>query len=102
MSRENLLREVDDLVNESLPRRIEETLKGDFFAQEARSFINNGIDNALSRPLPAVMGTVDPEQLDRLKSQVTRSVLSVMQGEEMMRGISGYHYRHARQTPAAL
>ena len=90
VSRENLLREVDDLVNESLPRRIEETLKGDFFAQEARAFINTGIDNALARPLPAVLGTVDPEQLDRLKAQVTRSVLSVMQGEEMMRGISGY------------
>ena len=90
VSRENLLREVDDLVNESLPQRIEETLKGDFFAQEARSFISNGIDNALARPLPAVIGTVDPEQLNRLKAQVTRSVLSVMQGEEMMRGISGY------------
>ena len=90
VSRENLLREVDDLVNESLPQRIEETLKGDFFSQEARSFISNGIDNALSRPLAAVIGTVDPEQLDRLKAQVTRSVLSVMQGEEMMRGISGY------------
>ena len=89
VSRENLLREVDDLVNESLPQRIEETLKGDFFAQEARSFISNGIDNALARPLPAVIGTVDPEQLNRLKAQVTRSVLSVMQGEEMMRGISG-------------
>ena len=90
VARENLLREVDDLVNESLPQRIEETLKGDFFAQEARSFISNGIDNALARPLPAVIGTVDPEQLNRLKAQVTRSVLSVMQGEEMMRGISGY------------
>lgn len=90
VSRENLLREVDDLVNESLPQRIEETLKGDFFAQEARSFINNGIDNALARPLPAVIGTVDPEKLERLKSQVTRSVLSLMQGEEMMRGVSGY------------
>lgn len=90
ISRENLIREVDDLVNESLPQRIEETLKGDFFAQEARSFINNGIDNALARPLPAVIGTVDPEKLDRLKSQVIKSVLSVLQGEEMMRGISGY------------
>ena len=90
VSRENLLREVDDLVNESLPRRIEETLKGDFFAQEARSFINNGIDNALSRPLPAVIGTIDPDQLDRLKTQAARSVLSLIQSDEMMRGISAY------------
>lgn len=90
VSRENLLREVDDLVNESLPKRIEETLKGDFFAQEARSFINTGIDNALARPLPTVIGAVNPDQLERLKAQVTRSVLSVIQGEEMMRGISSY------------
>ena len=90
VSRENLLREVDDLVNESLPRRIEETLKGDFFAQEAKAFISNGIDNALARPLPAVIGTVNPDQLAKLKGQVTRSVLSVLQGEEMMRGVSAY------------
>jgi len=85
-----LLNEVDDLVNESLPKRIEETLKGDFFAQEARAFINNGIDNALARPLPAVIGSVDPEQLDRLKRQVTRSVLTLIQNDEMMRGVSSY------------
>jgi uncharacterized membrane protein YheB (UPF0754 family) len=90
VSRGNLLREVDDLVNESLPRRIEETLKGDFFAEEARAFINTGIDNALARPLPSVIGAINPDQLERLKSQVTRSVLSVIQSEEMMRGISAY------------
>jgi uncharacterized membrane protein YheB (UPF0754 family) len=90
VSRENLLHEVDDLVNESLPRRIEETLKGDFFAQEARAFISNGIDNALSRPLPAVIGTIEPDELDRLKTQVSRFVLSTAQGDEMMRGISSY------------
>src|SRR6185503_11237541 len=56
VSRENLLGEVDDLVNESLPRRIEETLKGDFFAEEARNFINTSIDSALQRPLPEVIG----------------------------------------------
>jgi uncharacterized membrane protein YheB (UPF0754 family) len=90
VSRENLLREVDDLVNESLPKRIEETLKGEFFAQEARSFISAGIDNALSRPLPAILGAVDPDQLGRLKSQVKRAVLSLIRGDEMMRGISAY------------
>ena len=90
VSRENLLSEVDDLVNESLPRRIEETLKGDFFAQEAQAFIGKAIDNALARPLPSVIGAVNPDQLDRLKAQVGRSVLSLIQGEEMMRGISAY------------
>ena len=39
VSRENLLKEVDDLVNDSLPKRIEETLRGDFFADEAKNFL---------------------------------------------------------------
>lgn len=90
VSRENLLGEVDTLVNESLPRRIEETLKGDFFADEARVFIANSIDNALARPLPELLGTINPEQLERLKVQITKVLLGLLQGEETMRGISAY------------
>jgi uncharacterized membrane protein YheB (UPF0754 family) len=90
VSRDNLLSEVDDLVNESLPKRIEETLKGDFFAEEARGFIGTAIDNALQRPLPAVIGTINPEQLDRLKTQVTSAILKLIRGEEMRRSLSAY------------
>lgn len=90
VSRDNLLKEVDDLVNESLPRRIEETLKGDYFAVEAQSFINTAIDNALSRPVPELLGKIAPEQLAGLKMQITNGVLSLLQGEEMMRGVSAY------------
>ena len=90
VSRDNLLGEVDDLVNESLPRRIEETLKGDFFAQEARSFIHSSIDGALARPLPEVIGTINPDQLDRFKEQITAGVLSLLRGEAMLRQISAY------------
>lgn len=90
VSRDNLLDEVDDLVNESLPRRIEETLKGDFFASEARTFIGTSIDNALARPLPDLIGTVKPEQLESLKTQISRSLLSLFQSEETLRGVSGY------------
>ena len=90
VSRENLLGEVDDLVNESLPRRIEETLKGDFFAEEARNFIDSSIDSALARPLPDVVGKINPEQLERLKEQIARAVLSLLRGDEMMRQISAY------------
>ena len=90
VSREMLLGEVDDLVNESLPKRIEETLKGAFFAEEARNFIGSSIDNALAKPLPAVIGVVAPNQLVRLKQQVTKSVLSLLQSEETMAGITKY------------
>ena len=90
VSRDTLLSEVDDLVNESLPKRIEETLKGDFFAEEARGFIGAAIDKAMTRPLPDVIGKVNPEQLDRLKSQISTAVLNLIRGEEMRRSISGY------------
>jgi len=90
VSRENLLKEVDALVNESLPRRIEDTLRGEFFADEARSFIGSSIDNALAKPLPVMLGAIDPDQLARLKQQIVRSVLSLVRGEEMMAGITSY------------
>jgi len=90
VSRDNLLKEVDTLVNESMPRRIEETLKGDFFAEEAGAFINGSIDNAMSRPLHDVIGKVNPEQLERLKEQVTRSIVKLLRGDEMQRHISAY------------
>ena len=90
VSRENLLREVDDLVDESLPKRIEETLQGDFFAEEAQSFVGKSIDNALARPLPDIIGQVAPDQLERLKSQLTLNIVRVLQGEQMQRSISVY------------
>ena len=90
VSRDNLLGEVDDLVNESLPRRIEETLKGDFFAEEARNFIDSSIDNALERPLRDVAGKINPDQLERLKDQIAGGAMSLLRGEEMFRQITAY------------
>jgi len=90
VSRENLLQEVDQLVNESFPKRIEETLRGTFFAEEARSFISTNIDSAMSRPLSVVIGKVAPDQLTRLKEQVTRSVLSLLQSEQTTSGVAVY------------
>jgi uncharacterized membrane protein YheB (UPF0754 family) len=90
VSRENLLSEVDDLVNVSLPKRIEETLRGEFFAEEARKFIASGIDNAMARPLPALLGQIAPEQLERMKDQITRAVVSMLQSDETMAGVSTY------------
>ena len=90
VSRENLLGEVDDLVNDSLPKRIEETLRGDFFAQEAKGFLDSTIDNTLERPLPELIGKIAPEQLASLKAQINKNVLALLQGDEMMSSISGY------------
>jgi len=90
VSRDNLLKEVDDLVNESLPKRIEETLRGDFFAVEAQNFLNTTIDNTMSRPLPDLIGKIAPEQLERLKEQISKNVLKLLQGEEMTTSVSAY------------
>ncbi len=90
VSRENLLREVDELVNESLPRRIEETLRGDFFASEARNFIDTAINNALKRPIPDIIGKIAPEKLENFKAQISKNVLSMVQGEEVMNSLSAY------------
>ncbi len=90
VSRETLLREVDDLVDDSLPKRIEETLQGDFFAEEAASFVSETIDSTLKRPLPDLIGTIAPGQLESLKSQITKSILKVLQSKEMQNSISAY------------
>ena len=90
VSRENLLGEVDDLVNESLPKRIEETLRGDYFAQEARNFLDSAISNAAAQPLSEVIGKIAPAQLEKIKLQIIKGVLSILQGEEMQHSISAY------------
>ena len=82
--------EVDELVNETLPKRIEETLRGTFFADEARTFISTSIDNALAKPMQEVVGRIAPEQLDRLKAQITQYLLSILQSEETLSGINSY------------
>lgn len=90
VSRENLLKEVDDLVNENLPKRVEDTLRGAFFAEEARNFLDKTIDNALARPLPEIIGNIAPEQLENLKSQISKAAFSLLQGDEMMNSVSAY------------
>src|SRR6185437_6454284 len=56
ISRERIHREVDDLVNKTLPKRVEEYLRGEAFEQEAESFLNATIDNVLARPLNESLG----------------------------------------------
>lgn len=90
VSRENLLKEVDDLVNESLPKRIKETLKGDVFAEEAKGFIDSSIENALSRPLSELVGTIQPSQLESVKRQISSSVLGLLRGDALNAQIERY------------
>ncbi len=83
VSRDKLLNEVDELVNESLPKRIEETLQGDFFAEESKRFITNSIDNVISKPISELMAQVAPNQLTRLKAQISDTLLRLIRSKQM-------------------
>jgi uncharacterized membrane protein YheB (UPF0754 family) len=90
ISRERIHREVDDLVNKTLPRRVEEYLRGAAFEQEAETFLNSTIDKVLERPLSEIVGQLDPERLELIKAQVADRLLEFVQSPELARSVSAY------------
>jgi uncharacterized membrane protein YheB (UPF0754 family) len=90
VSRDRLFREVDDLVNTTLPRKIEETLRGEVFAAEAENFLNSTIDTWLVKPLPELVGQIAPEKLESLKEQIAGTLLKLVQSGEMQQSLSAY------------
>lgn len=90
ISRERIHHEVDDLVNKTLPKRIEEYLRGPAFEQEAEAFLNSTIDNVMARPLSELLGQFDAAKFDELKDQVTRRLLEVIRSEGLSASVSNY------------
>lgn len=90
VSRENLLKDIDSLVNNSLPKRIEEALSDDSFALEAKTFLVSAIDTAVKKPLKEILGNTSEENLRIIKKQVTSGVLKLLQNEETETSITSY------------
>ncbi|MDT7604998.1 MAG: hypothetical protein QOF61_2995, partial [Acidobacteriota bacterium] len=90
VSRERIHQEVDEMVNKTLPRRVEEFLRGEAFAHEAEAFLNSTIDNVLSRPLNELVGRVEPDKLELIKDQVTGRILAIARGAELSKTVSAY------------
>jgi uncharacterized membrane protein YheB (UPF0754 family) len=90
ISRERIHREVDDLVNKTLPKRIEEYLRGQAFEQEAEAFLNSTIDNFLARPLKDLIGQFDGEKFEELKDQVINRLLELVRSEGLSSSITTY------------
>jgi uncharacterized membrane protein YheB (UPF0754 family) len=90
ISRERIHREVDDLVNKTLPRRIEEYLRGPAFEQEAEAFLNATIDNVLARPIATLVGQIESEKFDSIKQQITSRILELAKSEELLASVSTY------------
>ncbi|PWT92632.1 MAG: hypothetical protein C5B55_05920 [Blastocatellia bacterium] len=90
ISRERIHREVDDLVNKTLPNKVEEYLRGEAFEQEAETFLNTTIDNVMSRPLNELLGQFDSGSLEQLKKQATERLLEVVRSETLSSSIGRY------------
>jgi uncharacterized membrane protein YheB (UPF0754 family) len=90
ISRERIHREVDELVNKTLPKRIEEYLRGEAFEQEAESFLNATIDNVLARPLNELVGQIESSRFDSIKQEITSRILELAKSEELSASVATY------------
>ena len=90
ISRRRIHNEIDDLVNETLPRRVEEYLRGPAFAEEATGFLNSTIDHLMARPLNELVGQIAPDKFEMIKNQVAERFLALARSPELATAFSGY------------
>jgi len=88
ISRERINREVDELVNKTLPRRVEEYLRGPAFEQEAEAFLNATIDNVMARHLNELIGQIDSIRFEDLKSQLSARLVEILRSETLSTSVS--------------
>lgn len=88
ISRERIHREVDELVNKTLPKRVEEYLRGPAFEQEAQSFLNATIDNVMHRPLDELIGQFDSTRFGDLKTQISNRLIEILRSEALSTSLS--------------
>ena len=103
ISRERIHREVDELVNKTLPKRVEEYLRGPAFEQEAETFLNATIDTVMARPLDELLGQFDSIRFGDLKTQLSRRLIEIVRSEALSTSIS-IHFSEAvdRLRPQTL
>src|SRR5215217_6909957 len=88
VSRERIHREVDELVNKTLPNRVEEYLRGPAFEQEAEAFLNTTVDKVMARPLDELIGQFDSIRFEDLKSQVGDRLVEILRSETLSTSVS--------------
>ena len=90
ISRERIYYEVDDLVNNNLPRRVEEYLRGEAFAREATVFLNDTIDSFMQRPLKDLLGQISSDNFENIKQQATERFVTMLRSPELVGSINAY------------
>jgi len=88
ISRERIHSEVDELMNKTLPRRIEEYLRGPAFEQEAEAFLNATVDKVMERPLNELIGQFDSIRFEDLKSQISNRLIEILRSEALSTSVS--------------
>lgn len=88
ISRERIHREVDELVNKTLPKRVEEYLRGPAFEQEAEDFLNATIDKVMARPLNEIIGQFDATRFEELKRKVSDRLIEILRSEALSTSLS--------------
>jgi uncharacterized membrane protein YheB (UPF0754 family) len=90
VSRERIHKEVDDLVNKTLPRRVGEYLSGEAFEQQAEDFLNSTIDGLLSKPVNELVGQIAPDKMEMIKDQLAGRILALARSPELSASVSAY------------
>ena len=90
ISRERIYYEVDDLVNNNLPKRVEEYLRGEAFAHEAMLFLNATVDSFMQRPLRDLIGQISSENFETIKHQAADRFVSMLRSPELLASLNAY------------
>src|SRR6185295_12582667 len=83
ISRERIYYEVDDLVHATLPRRVDEYLRGPAFAQEATTFLHATIDNVMTRPLGELVGQVSSQRFEAIRREAGARFVALARSPEL-------------------
>jgi uncharacterized membrane protein YheB (UPF0754 family) len=90
ISRERIYQEVDDLVHATMPRRVDEYLRGPAFANEATVFINTTVDNFMTRPLSELVGQVSSERFETIRREAGARFVAMARSPELAQSVSSY------------
>ncbi|HEV2836607.1 MAG TPA: DUF445 family protein, partial [Pyrinomonadaceae bacterium] len=90
ISRERIYHEVDDLVHATMPRRVDEYLRGPAFANEATVFISSTVDNFMTRPLSELVGQVSSERFETIRREAGARFVAMARSPELARSVSTY------------
>ena len=90
ISRERIYHEVDDLVHSTMPRRVDEYLRGPAFANEATIFLNSTVDSFMSRPLSELVGQVSSERFEAIRREAGARFVAMARNPELAKSVASY------------